>query len=1132
MKFPSMLGRLVHSAQPYPDDEALAGRLRAEQLKKLAHLAIFAVPAQMICALGLAWMLHELHPVYCATWVALLSVVCALAMFRMRRNRKLETATGLNVTVSTAIIWAAACLWGSLPIVMLPRVLTADDIPVILAMTGIASGGGIIFQSIPVAAAGWVVIVSACTVAGMALDGFAHLLGIAGSAAILAVVLLRNIWTTSAQFFASELLTHQANELSTTLAQHALVIENTSNAVLLLDEDRRITWGNQGFAQQSGYSLQNCLGCSPADWLAPEEWRSTNRLLKNSLKGSAHAQTKLRYRHKDGQWIWVNLDVKCLSATDGGKERYVLIATDITDLQQTSQVLKAEQIRQRHIIDGTHCGTWEVDFDGGVCKIGGHWLDIVGVDTTVPLVIDSAFLMGRIHPDDQAGHRQALKRYIKGLAPQYVHEHRLRNEAGGWCWVSARGKASAYAPNGQITQLSGISMDISKSKATELALIEAMRLAKQANHAKSLFLATMSHEIRTPMNGVIGTAEWLKVTRLDEVQRDGIQTIVDSGHSLLTIIDDILDFTKIDAGHMKLEESVCSLQDLAESVVDAIYPVAIGKNVDVHVFIDPRLPPQVMGDANRLRQVMFNLVGNAVKFGSGTDHRHGQVDVHILASDDDPTTWQMQISDDGIGMTQETLCKLFRPFSQAEASTTRRFGGTGLGLAICHRLVELMGGGIVVHSMPGHGSTFIATLPLLAPSDPVQSPQGAEDLQGVHCVLMTGTNYRCDSLSAYLEHAGATINLCSTREEALGVTADMDLAVLIQDTPTEVCSEAELQDRRRHLGGDHVRHLWIGRHQHGPVRLVSDRIGQLGRAHVRDILRAVSVLAGRQSPELVRADASDFDEFCGALRNEQRQAQARSHLILVAEDDPTNQKVVKRQLQTLGFACEVASDGLAALALWRTGRFDILLSDLHMPELDGYELARQIRKEEHDCDSVRTPILALTANALAGEEVHARACGIDDYLTKPISLKALHRALTHWLPDVGRITPEPDASTKPHGRAHQSGHIDLSTLQQLVGNDKDVIQELLSEFASSSHQIGVSLIEAAASSAPERIRQLAHQLKSAARAIGALHLGDLCEACEACVTSPHFSLAPLQALQHELHLVQRQLDTLIKEPLQ
>ncbi len=1129
------LRQLIHQAQPYPDDPALAARLRAMQLTMVAKLGVATLPAQLVTAFALAWVNRANAPAYCLAWSVALLLVSLVAAKRMKDNLRQETATEMNLRVGTIVVLVAACLWASFPLVMLTLAAFNEDIAILLAMVTLISGGSIVFQSIPIAAAGWVLLLTASTLGAIWVDDFRDVIGISCVAVLYVGVLLRNIWMSSAHQFASLLLTDKAQQQAQSLSQHAHIVQNTSNGVLLLDERGRITWINDGFTKRSGYALPQVVGCSPVSWLSDEDKASVVPTLRRVLQKKHEAQTELAYQGKDGRIHWVRLDIKCMMGPDGRVDSYVLIAMDISEIKRASWALQTEQERQRQIIDGTHCGTWEMDADGGVCKLGGHWLDIIGVDTATPLVAEGTFILDRIHPDDRPGQLRAVRDYLCGRAPRYVHEHRLRHEDGSWRWVAASGKASSFSDDGRIEHLSGAAQDITERKETELALFEATRLAKQANQAKSLFLATMSHEIRTPMNGVIGTAEWLKVTRLTEEQQDGIQTIVDSGRALLTIIDDILDFTKIDAARLKMEAVPVALVSLAEGVADAIAPVAMAKRVDFHVFIDPRLPSHVLGDPIRLRQVLFNLAGNAVKFGAGTERRWGQVDMQILPGDDDMQSWQVVVLDDGIGMTPETLGRLFKPFTQADADTTRRFGGTGLGLAICHRLIELMGGGIVAHSVPGHGSTFTATLPLFSAEADVAMPASI-DLSGVECLLLPGRHFRCDSFAAYLEHAGAQVHMCFDVDDAKAMAGRFESVMLIRDTPDGDAAQASWDDWMQSPHLAHVRHLLVGSNLHGPLRHVSPQVAQLGRTHVQDVLRAVAVLAGRRSPEVVHDDSEERQGDAANTSHTHARPLSSGHVVLVAEDDPTNQKVIKRQMHMLGYACEVAADGEAALSLWRTGRHALLLSDLHMPLLDGYDLARKIREEEAQQGLARMPILALTANALTGEETRALACGMDAYLTKPIALDELRSSLVTWLPVHGsdlqvaspnaiEPAPMPALVTTPQTRS-----MDIEVLRALVGDDEDTISELLMEFEASSAELGATLRLASETQSFDQIRQVAHQLKSAARSVGALRLGALCEAAEHGARSQQAMGTPISDLLAELEQVHVHLAEYTREP--
>jgi PAS domain S-box-containing protein len=990
------------------EDAELWATFRAQQLKSLARHGPLTLPMLLLAALAMASMLWEQRPGFVATWLLACAVLIGISAVRVRRNIHLKKASASNIRIGTAIVVTLAGLWAAIPIVALQHVNEAQEHVIMLAMASMSAGGTLVLQAMPLAATVWCVALIAGTV-----WSFLHLeMGYAMELSCFSImyggVLIRNAFISSSDLFSRIKLTHEASELARSLARQAQIVQATRNGVLMLDTLGHVVWANAGATEGMGYTLAELASRGP--WFRWNESKAERDLLWQTLTQQKQAHGELICHHRDGRSLCVQVDAWPMHDAHGQPDGYVLIGTDVTDLRRLPNELRIEQERQAHIIDGTHCGTWEIDFDLGASRIGGHWSDIVGVNTSRPLVVEGIFLVDRIHPDDMDGHRAALRRYLKGAAQQYSHEFRIRHEDGSWRWVHARGKASRLTESGQIEQMSGSVTDISAAKATELALVEATKLAQQASEAKSLFLATMSHEIRTPMNGVLGTAEWLNHTQLSEEQREGIETISASGKSLLAIVDDILDFSKVEAGKMSLLEEAVAIAQVTESVFDALLPVAESKRVDLHVFIDPRLPTYVVADGTRLRQIMVNLASNALKFASTPDGPRGQVDMHILTSDDGTATWRIHVSDNGIGMSNDTLGRLFSPFSQADASTSRRFGGTGLGLVITHRLVALMGGAIAVHSQLGQGSSFEVTLPLVA-SPVIGEAAPAIDLSGVECLLLRGQNFRPATLAAYLTHAGAHVRTASGPDVIPCPQGEDEVMIVVRDAPDDQRGGANVVAPE-----SPVRFLHVGRYSRGPSRMTSPQVVQLGRAHVQDVLRAVAVLAGRRSPEIARNEPAHMASIGWPQGPTWGDHHANAPKVLVAEDDTTNQKVIRRQLQLLGVPCEVVADGMAALQRWRSDPFALILSDLHMPELDGYELARRIRSEEASTGRGRTPMLALTANALKGEEVRALACGMDAYLTKPIALEELRLRLAQWLPlqEASRHASPPGQAPRLH----------------------------------------------------------------------------------------------------------------------
>ncbi|HEY6897966.1 MAG TPA: MASE4 domain-containing protein [Rhodocyclaceae bacterium] len=627
--------------------------------------------------------------------------------------------------------------------------------------------------------------------------------------------------------------------------------------------------------------------------------------------------------------------------------------------------------------------------------------------------------------------------------------------------------------------------DIRERKRFIAQIDQARTDAERANRAKSEFLAAMSHEIRTPMNGVIGMIDVLHQTSLKGYQVEMVDLIRESAYSLLAIIDDILDFSKIEAGKLEIETGPLRVADVVEKVCGMLDRLAERQQVELTLFIDPAIPAQVLGDGLRLRQVLINLTNNAIKFSSGGE-RPGRVAVRALLAEQAKgrATVKISVSDNGIGMDAATAARLFSPFTQGDISTTRRFGGTGLGLAISHRLAALMGGDISVASTPGEGATFTLTLGFDQISQGPADAEPPSPVAGLSCCVSGPADGLAADIATYLSHGGAqVIRLAETAAASIASLA-AGRWIWIIDCPAEALPLDDLRaaaGRRPELD---LRFVVIGRgQQRRPQSEDPDLVRMDGNVlYQRSLFNAVAIAAGCA---LADQEAQPHDKLAHAPTPPSPEEARRSgRMILAVEDNQTNQKVILQQLHLLGYAADVAANGREALQRWQGGGYAVLLTDLHMPEMDGYQLTEAIRAQERP--PARIPIIALTANALRDEAERCSAAGMDDYLSKPARLSALQAMLEKWLPA---------ATTPPTATTHNTA-VDLGVLEALVGADPTVVRELLQVFRIASLETVGQLKASFQSGAMAQVSAAAHKLKSSARSIGALQLGDLSAAIE------------------------------------
>ncbi len=724
-----------------------------------------------------------------------------------------------------------------------------------------------------------------------------------------------------------------------------------------------------------------------------------------------------------------------------------------------------------------------------------------------------------VHPED----RMAVTREWAIAAAQgndFSREFRIGRPDGTVRWAHSR-SSKLTDESGTITGFVGTVEDVTDRKLFEGELRKAKDAAEAATRAKSSFLANMSHEIRTPMNGVIGMTGLLLETNLNAEQREYAETVRSSGQALLSIINDILDFSKIEAGKMQLEMLDFDLRTTVEECVELLAERAQARKLEIACLVHHDAPAVLRGDPGRLRQILINFLSNAVKFTE-----KGEVIARArLASPprDGRVTIRFEVTDTGIGIPPEAQARLFNPFTQADDSTTRRYGGTGLGLAICKQLAELMGGEVGLESAPGKGSTFWFTATLEArPETALVLPSPREDLRGLRVLIVddNATNRKIlQGLTRLWGMAGEGAASARSALEMLRAAAGAaphDLAILDMQMPDmdgiELARAIRSDPRLARIpllmmtsmgvrgNAEDCRQAGVNAFLTKPVR----------QSQLYDSIRT---MMGAPAPSASPEDPPNLVTAHGL-----REAEARKRMrVLVVEDNEVNQMVAIRMLDKLGYRSDVAANGLEAVEAASRIRYDAILMDCQMPEMDGFEATRAIRESEA-ARGLRTPIIAMTANALQSDREECLHSGMDDYLAKPVQKATLGESLRRWLAEGSRSGTE-SAAGAPGGASGETARgvssslssatgegptipaVDPRVLAALAGEgpapDSEFLGLLIDQFLEESAKRLASLRQAAAGSQPEALRDSAHSLRGSSGVIGARHLSALCVQLEA-----------------------------------
>jgi two-component system sensor histidine kinase/response regulator len=806
--------------------------------------------------------------------------------------------------------------------------------------------------------------------------------------------------------------------------------------------------------------------------------------------------TEYRSLQVDGGVRWLASRGSVLVDGDGEPTHVIGTLTDVT-LRKNLESRLRETAESLHIAEmAAGVGTFDYQPGRNLWVSSANYHELLGIDPPSAAHPRDG-LLARVHPSDRERVSRAPYE-TSGPSARYRCEYRILRDDGGVRWIGEKAHVTRDK-TGELTRLVGAVVDITELKAAEQALVEARLAAEAASRAKSSFLANVSHEIRTPMNGVIGMAQILADTTLDPAQREYLDIIQSSAKSLLSLINDVLDLSKIEADRLELETVEFDVRDVVYETVAAAALQGAMKGIEMIVDIEADIALTLRGDPGRLRQIIVNLIGNAFKF---THEGHVALRIGSTALEDGRIGVRVEVSDTGIGIPADRLGRLFNTFSQIDSSTTRHYGGSGLGLSIVKRLAELMGGTVGVTSEPGKGSQFWVTLNLERGADIGRDRAvGA----GRRILIVDDIGASRASIATKLSIFGYASVAVAGVDAALETLAhDADFHLVLADELMPLKGGRELlkalrADRRlarlplvlMSLYGSEAPESAGQAPQPDAVVLKPTR-----GAVLAEIIGRVLSGAAPKAIEAPLAAAPD-PAFAGAR-------------ILLVEDNPVNQRVAQRMLEKLAAQVTLANNGAEALERCVDTRFDAILMDCQMPVMDGFTAARRIREAERARGEKRVPIIALTANVMSEDRERCLAAGMDEHLGKPIESAKLIDCLARHLKKVRDEAPPP---------------VDVAALRELTGGDAEFERELTEIFIASGDQNLRDIRAALRVQDLETIGKRAHTLKGASANIQASSLSAAAADLERAAKAKKFAEVErlVQKLSDRLQAVNAQL---------
>ena len=814
--------------------------------------------------------------------------------------------------------------------------------------------------------------------------------------------------------------------------------------------------------------------------LSSEELNKSNELL---LAESLKQKNILDSLKKIAKKLLANSTQNDIELDNIGLEMLVdLMSKMVEERARYQSDLSSSEEKYKYVVNSVKEIIFQTDIYGNWTFLNPAWIDITGFSLGESI---GKSYKDFLHPDDLENNGKEFSKLFNNKIDYLRQQMRFITKNGGYKWIEVFAKHT-FDGHDKISGSLGTLTDVTERKKSEEELIKTKESAEEATRIKSEFLAMMSHEIRTPMNGVIGMTGLLLETELSPEQREFVETIRVSGDTLLTLINDILDFSKIESGKMDLEEHPFDLKECIEDAYDLLASKAVKKKLDLLHLIESDVPDFIVGDVTRLRQILVNLINNAIKF---TEEGEVFVSVKKVYQEGNTLDLQFSIKDTGIGISEKKIDKLFGSFSQLDSSTTRKYGGSGLGLAICKRLVTLMGGKIWVESTESEGSTFYFTIKTKASA--VTPPKiylrsSIPELKNKRILIVDDNETNRHILELQCRNWGMITRVAASGKEALKwIKSDDPFDVAILDMQMPEMDGVELSQEIRKIRS---------REELPLVMLTSVGKQELTDETVKEVFTSFVSKPIKQSQLFnIILDAFTTGQKVKTEKKEvkfdvkKEISETIPLRILVAEDNIINQKLVLKMLGQLGYIADVVGNGKEVIEALKRQRYDIIFMDVQMPEMDGLEATRYILKNWRE--DARPRIIAMTANAMHGDRDKCIDSGMDDYISKPILIEEIREVIKKW------AKPRKDKKGADRKKIKTSLMLDsdiIYGLRDLEGKDGNDFKNVLKLYLEVAPALMKTIRKSVKKQDRNKLRKAANNLKRASLNLGANRLAEIC----------------------------------------